>query len=88
MYGLDQVDFRIMELLKSPKMTFKGVSELTGVSVQTVVRVFDHHTHIPRVPFPQAICIDEVYTKVIMSMRNSPKMLLKFLPVLLIRFVL
>ena len=56
--------FRIMELLKSPKMTFKGVSELTGVSVQTVVRVFDHHTHIPRVPFPQAICIDEVYTKV------------------------
>lgn len=56
--------FRIMELLKSPKMTFKAVSELTGVPVQTVTRVFDHHTHISRVPFPEAICIDEVYTKV------------------------
>jgi len=56
--------FRIMELLKSPKMTFKGVSELTGVSAQTVVRIFDRHTHIPRVSFPEAICIDEVYTKV------------------------
>ena len=56
--------FRIMELLKSPKMTFKGVSELTGVSIQTVIRVFDKHTHIPRIPFPEAICIDEVYTKV------------------------
>ena len=56
--------FRIMELLKSPKMTFKGVSELTGVPAQTVVRIFDRHTHIPRVPFPEALCIDEVYTKV------------------------
>ena len=56
--------FRIMELLKSPKMTFKEVSTLTDVSIQTVIRVFDKHTHIPRVPFPEAICIDEVYTKV------------------------
>jgi transposase len=61
---------RIMELLKSPKMTFKGVSALTGVSVQTVTRVFDDHTHIPRKPFPEAICIDEVYTKV-NSYKNS-----------------
>lgn len=54
---------RIMELLKNPQMTFRNVSELTGVSIQTVIRVFDDHTHIPRKPFPEAICIDEVYTK-------------------------
>ena len=56
--------YRIMELLKDSKMTFKGVSELTGVSTQTVTRIFDQRTHIPRIPFPEAICIDEVYTKV------------------------
>ncbi|MBR2684508.1 MAG: ISL3 family transposase [Erysipelotrichaceae bacterium] len=55
--------YRIMELLKNPKLTFKSVSELTGVSTQTVTRIFDSHTHIPRIPFPEAICIDEVYTK-------------------------
>lgn len=55
---------RIMELLKNPKTTFKGVSDLLGISAQTVTRVFDAHTHIPRLSFPQAICIDEVYTKV------------------------
>lgn len=54
---------RIMELLKNSKMTFKTVGDLVGVSPQTVTRIFDCHTHIPRAPFPQAICIDEVYTK-------------------------
>jgi len=55
--------FRIMELLKSPSMTFKEVSKLTKVSETSVIRIFDKHTHIPRVAFPEAICMDEVYTK-------------------------
>ena len=55
--------YRIMELLKSPSMTFKEVSKLTKVSETSVIRIFDNHTHIPRIRFPEAICIDEVYTK-------------------------
>jgi len=53
----------IMELLKSPKMTFKEVSNITGVPLTSVIRTFDNHCHIPRKEFPIALCIDEVYTK-------------------------
>ncbi len=54
----------VMELLKDPKMTFSSVASFTGLSESTIVRIFDKHCHIPRNPFPEVICIDEVYTKV------------------------
>ena len=54
----------VMNLLKDPKMTFSSVASFTGLSESTIVRIFDKHCHIPRIPFPEAICIDEVYTKV------------------------
>ncbi len=50
-----------MELLTSPSITFKEAARLTGVSVSTVIRIFDQHCHIPRSPRPEALCIDEVY---------------------------
>lgn len=53
----------VMELLKDPKMTFSSVASLTGLSESSVVRIFDKHCFIPRIPFPEVICIDEVYTK-------------------------
>lgn len=53
----------IMELLKSPKMTFKEASKIVGISESSVVRIFDAHCHIPRVPFPPVLCMDEVYAK-------------------------
>lgn len=54
----------VMKLLQDPKMTFSSVASLTNLSESSVVRIFDHHCLIPRIPFPEAICIDEVYTKV------------------------
>lgn len=54
----------VMDLLKDPKMTFSSVASFTGLSESTIVRIFDKHCHIPRIPFPEVICIDEVYTKV------------------------
>lgn len=59
-----KIVFRIMELLKSSKMTFAEVGKLMNLSPQTVTRVFDQNCHIPRIKLPEAICIDEVYTKV------------------------
>lgn len=53
----------IMDLLSDPHMTFKGVSNITGISETSVIRIFDKHCHIPRVPLPEILCIDEVYTK-------------------------
>ena len=52
---------RVMELLKSPHITFKEAAHLTGISVSSVVRIFDEHCHIPMRTFPEAVCIDEVY---------------------------
>ncbi len=54
----------VMELLKDPKMTFSSVASFTGLSESTIVCIFDKHCHISRNPFPEVICIDEVYTKV------------------------
>ena len=53
----------IMELLKSPKMTFKEVSNILNIPLTSVIRVFDNHCHIPRKTLPEVLCIDEVYTK-------------------------
>lgn len=54
---------KIMHLLQNPEITFARCAELTGVSESTVVRTFDKHCHISRNTFPEALCIDEVYTK-------------------------
>ena len=53
----------IMDLLKDPHMTFKAVSDITGIPETTVIRIFDTHCHIPRIRLPEILCIDEVYTK-------------------------
>lgn len=52
---------QVMELLKSPKMTFKECASITNISATTAVRIFDKYCHITRDTFPQAVCIDEVY---------------------------
>ena len=57
------VVLQIMKLLQNPEMTFTLCAELTGVSESTVVRTFDKHFHITRATFPEALCIDEVYTR-------------------------
>ena len=53
---------KVMDLLKSPHMTFKEAAQLTGISVSSVIRIFDEHCHIPRRTFPEAVCVDEVYS--------------------------
>ena len=53
-----------MELLKDPKMTFSSVASFTSLYKSTIVRIFDKHCHIPRILFPEVICIDEVYAEV------------------------
>lgn len=54
---------KIMELLRSPKMTFKEASKILNIPLTTVIRVFDVHCHVPRKALPPVLCIDEVYTK-------------------------
>ena len=54
----------VMELLKDPRMTFSSVAAQTRLSETTVSRIFDRHCVIPRIPFPEVICVDEVYTRV------------------------
>jgi len=58
-----EVVIRIMDLLKNPEITMARCAELVGVSETTVVRTFDKHCHVHRAVFPEALCIDEVYTK-------------------------
>lgn len=53
---------KVMDLLKSPHMTFREAAQLTGISESSVVRIFDEHCHIPRRTFPEAVCVDEVYS--------------------------
>lgn len=54
---------KVMELLKDPHITFEDAGNLCKVSPSSVIRVFDRHCHLPSVTFPEAMCIDEVYTK-------------------------
>lgn len=57
------VIIRLMKLLQDPKMTFKSAAKLCGISESSAIRLFDKHCHIEPIRFPEAICIDEVYTK-------------------------
>ena len=54
---------QVMSLLSSSSETFKSCANICGISDNTVIRIFDRHCHIPRTHFPEAMCIDEVYTK-------------------------
>jgi len=53
----------VMNLLKNPSMTFKEAARINNISTMTVIRIFDKHCHIPRLKFPEVMCIDEVYIK-------------------------
>lgn len=53
---------QVMELLKSPNMTFASVSKIVGISQSSTVHIFDHHCYIPCRTFPTTVCIDEVYS--------------------------
>ena len=54
---------QLMQLLQNPKITFKYAAAILSLSESTVMRLFDKHCHVSRIPFPEVICIDEVYTK-------------------------
>jgi len=54
---------KVMDLLCDPSITFQLAAKLTGLSKPTIIRIFDKYCHIGHIPFPEAICIDEVYTK-------------------------
>ena len=54
---------KVMELLKDPHITFEDAGILCKISPSSVIRVFDRHCHLPSVTFPEALCIDEVYTR-------------------------
>lgn len=55
--------FNIMEMLKSPRSTFKDCAKANGISASSVVRIFDEHCHIDREKLPEVLCMDEVYVK-------------------------
>lgn len=58
-----QTIMKIMDLLQNPSMTFTLVAKLLSVSTQTVIRTFDNYCRLSHVSLPEALCIDEVYTK-------------------------
>ena len=53
----------VMEMLKSPRCTFTDAAKANGISLSSVVRIFDDHCHVERGDFPEVLCMDEVYTK-------------------------
>lgn len=54
---------KIMDLLKSPSITFTLVANILSISTQSVIRTFDKYCKIAHITLPEVICIDEVYTK-------------------------
>ena len=61
---------KVKEFLKEPSMNFKQVASLLHISESSVIRIFDKYCNIPRIPLPEVLCIDEIYTKHTDS--NSP----------------
>lgn len=55
--------FNVMEMLKSPRCTFKDCAKANGISPSSIVRIFDEHCHIDREKLPEVLCMDEVYVK-------------------------
>lgn len=66
---------QVLELLKSPHMTFKKVGELLHLSTTTVQDIFYQNCPKHKSSLPRVLCIDEVYLG-----RNSSK---KYVAVLL-----
>ena len=52
---------RGMTMLKNPRITFSQVAMELGVSVNTVIRMFDKYAGITQIDMPECLCIDEVY---------------------------
>jgi len=52
---------RVMKLLRNPRMTFSSVADATGLSVSSVVRIFDRYAGVTPIALPACLCIDEVY---------------------------
>lgn len=53
--------YHVMELLKSPHMTFKKVGELLQLSTTTILDIFVGHCPDTKKTLPRVLCIDEVY---------------------------
>ena len=51
----------ILESLKHYTATYTQVAKNHGVSVSTVITIFDRHVQISRKPLPEILCVDEVY---------------------------
>ena len=55
------VVLRVMKLLKNPRITFSQVADEVGISVSSVMRIFDKYAVITPIQMPLCLCIDEVY---------------------------
>ena len=55
------VVLRIMKLLRNPRMTFSQVADEVGLSVSSVIRIFDRYAGVAPVSMPTCLCIDEIY---------------------------
>lgn len=51
----------VMRLLKNPEITFSMAAASASLSIPTIERIFDDHAGISTGPFPEILCIDEVY---------------------------
>lgn len=52
---------RVMKMLRNPRITFTYAAKDVGISVSSVIRIFDEHAAVTPMDLPEAICIDEVY---------------------------
>ena len=55
------VVLRIMKLLRNPRMTLSQVADEVGLSVSSVIRIFDRYAGVAPVAMPTCLCIDEIY---------------------------
>lgn len=55
------VVLRVMKMLKNPRMTFTQVATEVGLSVSSVIRIFDRYAGVTPISLPTCLCIDEVY---------------------------
>ena len=51
----------ILEELRSYNVTYSSVAKRYGISVTSVVSIFDQHMQVSRKKLPKYICLDEVY---------------------------
>lgn len=62
---------KILDKLRSHTTTFTDVSKDFNVSIQTVINVFDNYVSSSRLPYDEAICIDEIYTNKLTKRKYS-----------------